>query len=82
MARPSSESVTTPASAVTAQPRPAWDLLPWDLTDPCLLRWAASAPMAAQGWAVRPPAWVQCLTTKMIGQTQKPINLALITIGN
>jgi hypothetical protein len=34
-----------------APPTPAMDQLPWDLKNPCSLRWAASAQVAAQEWA-------------------------------
>ena len=61
--KPSSESVTPPALAATAPPTPAWDLLPWDQTDPCSLRWAASAPMAALGWAAQQQGLELCLTS-------------------
>ena len=55
---PFTESATPPALAVMELFTPAWGQLLWDLTDPRSLRWVASAQMAAQGWAVRPPGWV------------------------
>jgi hypothetical protein len=51
--------VTPQALAAMAPPTPVWVQPLWDLTDPCLLRWAASAQMAALGldarrWALEP----------------------------
>jgi len=81
--RLSNASATPPASAATAPPTPEWDQLLWDQTDPCSLRWAASVQMEAQDWAARLPVWVLCLTSRMIGPTQKPINFAwMMTVGN
>ena len=74
--------MTPPASAATELPTPAWVQPPWDLTDPCSRRWAASAQMAVQEWVALLQGWDLFLTSKMIGQTQKPINLAwMMTIG-
>ena len=79
----SSESVTQQALAATAPPTPVWEQLPWDLTDPCLLRWGASAQMAAPGWAALLQGWALFSTSQTIGQAQKPTNLAwVMTIGN
>ena len=81
--KPSSESTTLPVSAATAPLTPEWAQPLWDLTDPRSLRWAASAQMAAQGWAAQLQGLVQCSTSLMIGRTQKPTNLAwVMTIGN
>ena len=78
----SSESATTPVSAVTAPPTPAWDQPPWDLTDPCSLRWAALVLMAALAWEAQLQDLERFSMTKMTGQTQKRINLAwMMTIG-
>ena len=78
----SSESVTPPALAATAPPTPAWGQLPLDLTDPCSLRWVASAQMEAPGWAALLQGWALFLTSQTIGQTQKQTNSVLMmTIG-
>jgi len=63
-------------SAVTEQPTPEWGPLQWDLTDPCSLRWAVLAPMAAQGWAALLQGWALFSTSLMIGKTQKLTSLA------
>ena len=74
--------MTPPVSAATALPIPAWDQIPWDLTDPCSLRWAALVLMAALAWEARLQDLERFSMTKMTGQTQKPINLAwMMTIG-
>ena len=57
MEKPSSESATTPVSAATALPIPAWEQLPSGLTDPCSLSWLTSAPMEALGWAAQQQDW-------------------------
>ena len=62
----SSESATPLALAATAPPTRVWVQLQWDQTDPCSLRWAASAPMAALGWAAQLQDSELCSTSLMI----------------